>query len=174
LEGQRYSFLDLTPNSQLHHLNFKDVYNWKQFFSRPEEAELYEHYAESIGSFFNFPRRLNGLIANIILFHASPEVERALLDPIRVRQYHSHAKDLLRDEILSTKETDFIKLTLKNLDPFIGKLDRMGDILKLNEPTYPADEFYYEKQRHLTIINEVNSTLVEDHWLKDKLNKVSE
>ena len=77
-----------------------DEFVWEQFLFRSSELfGMYSEYLKMIKSFFSFPHYLNGLIANMLLYHTTESTAQQLKDLQAVESLHREAKTLADREL---------------------------------------------------------------------------
>jgi len=138
---------------------------WEQFVFRSSELfGMYSDYLKMLKSFFTFPHYLNGLIANMLLYHTTDIVAQQLKDPQAVESIYSDAKGLAERELGLV----LMGKGLFKLEVLAFALDQMKTIFDFMQ-IYNAEQF---PAAQVPRQHSANFTETEQNWFVNKFERM--
>ena len=142
-----------------------EEFAWEQFVFRSSELfGMYSDYLKMIKIFFSFPHYLNGLIANMLLYHTTESTAQQLKDLQAVESLYYEAKSLAERE-----------LGLVLIGKGIFKLEVLAFALVQMKTIFDFMHIYDSKQFPAATIprqDSANFTETEQNWFIDKFQRM--
>jgi hypothetical protein len=148
----------------LHQINLREYNITTGLFNNAGIIELYQHYSESIGMFYQFPQHCNGLIANLLLYQTNESMLTSLTEPAKIQAMFEEAKKLVE---IGCSQIDkcYIMRAFIVLGPFIKSLEKMKNIF--NTCQVESSVMKSSFPNHLCM----SYTETEEKWLKNKFSQ---
>ena len=166
LEGQ-VSISSAEEVSSLIQIGLKEYNISTNLFSNAGTAEIYHHYAESIGMFYQFPQHCNALIANLLLYRTNESMIVSLKEPTKIMEMFEQAKELVKLGLDQLDRGSHLKTTFA-LGPLIHSLETMKNAFDTCQVESDGREM---SNRSLISTLPLNYTETEETWLKHKYNQ---
>lgn len=173
LEGQLLIGPTTDFKSSFYRLTLKDYSQQNNLFVTPEIVELYSHFCQNVGVFFPFPRRFNGLIASILLFHVPDSQKNCLKDSKKISCFYNEAKELANlgiDNLGKGSSPSSKRFQFKfDLETLIHSLTRMSHIFGTCTFQSQAGDLQRAPVPKLLV---VNFTETENNWIKLRFSQI--
>ena len=163
LEGQ-FSIPAEEEVHPLHQIKLMEYNISTSLFTNAGMTELYQHYAESIGMFYQFPQHYNGIIANLLLYQTNKSMLASLIEPAKIQAMFEEAKILVK--IGSSQIDKYFNIrAFTVLGPLIKSLETMKTIFNTCQVESSAMKSSFPN--HLCM----SYTETEEKWLRSKFSQ---
>ncbi len=147
----------------LHQIGLNEYNISTGLFSNAGVAELYRHYSESIGMFYQFPQHYNGIVANLLLYRTNENMLVSLKEPAKIKDLFEEAQELVKlglgqiDRCLNVRASSI-------LGPLINSLETMKNIFDTCQVENTTVKSSLPNSLFLSY------TETEEKWLRNKLS----
>jgi len=148
----------------LHQIKLSEYNNSTSLFTNAGMTELYQHYSESIGMFYQFPQHYNGIIANLLLYQTNESMLTSLLEPAKIQAMFEEAKNLVKIGCSQVDKCFSIK-AFTVLEPLIKSLETMKNIFN----TCQIESSVIKSSFPNPLL--MSYTETEEKWLRNKFSQ---
>ncbi len=168
----------------LHQIGLSEYNISTGLFSNTGVAELYKHYSESIGMFYQFPQHYNGIVANLLLYRTNESMLMSLKEPVKIKALFDEAQDLVKlglgqiDRCLNVRASSILAPLIQSLETMKNIFDTCqieSTMVKSSLPnplflSYTETEEKWLRNKFLQFQTQFLSATVPADYLEEALN----